>query len=134
MTESIIEICHDYIAYILKDICDEHGLDYSVMQSKYLSSSQPILVSNQSQGSGNESANTSAQHDSKSESESTSKKTSTTLGHNKKKKQEYLEVVEFEHGGDKYYIDKKSNIYSFDKERPRLLGIRLVDGSIKFYE
>ncbi len=134
MTESIIEICNGYISQILKDICRENNLDYQAMSEKYLptsiiktcdQSATPI-VAEQKIESQSEPAN---EKEKTAPQESPKRATSS----HKKKKQEYLEVVEFEHSGTKYYIDKKSNIYSFDIEKPKLLGIRLVDGSIKFY-
>ncbi len=52
----------------------------------------------------------------------------------KKSKNDLFEVTEYEYEGNTYYMDKKSNIYSMDKEQPKLLGFKLADGSIQFHD
>lgn len=119
MTESILEICHDYMSQVLKQVCEDHNLNYQEILKKYL----PDRDGTNREGSSG--ASTSAGG-----SSATRKKSSSS---SKKNKQDYLEVIEYKHGDDVYYMDKKMNIYSHDKDAPKLLGIKLVDGTIKFY-
>ena len=52
----------------------------------------------------------------------------------KKKKNDYIEVDEYEFNHVKYLVDSKNNVYTHNLEKPMLIGERLVDGKIKFYE
>ena len=52
----------------------------------------------------------------------------------RKKKNDFIEVDEYVFKGIKYLVDTKNNIYTYNVEKPMLIGERLVDGSIKFCE
>lgn len=102
------------MAKVLKQVSDDHNLNYEELLQKYL----PKLSVSDSVGSSSNGLTTPLP-----------KKKATS----KKNKQDYLEVIEYKYGDAVYYMDKKMNIYSYDKDQPKLLGIKLVDGTIKFY-
>lgn len=52
----------------------------------------------------------------------------------KKQKQDYIETEEFAYNGTKYLVDMKNQVYSYNIERPMMIGERLIDGSIKFFD
>jgi hypothetical protein len=52
----------------------------------------------------------------------------------KKKSDEMIETETFVYEGVTYLIDKKKNVYTYDIDRPRMVGIKLIDDSIKFYD
>jgi hypothetical protein len=52
----------------------------------------------------------------------------------RKKKNDYIEVDEYVFKDIKYLVDTKNNIYTYNIEKPMLIGEKLVDGSIKFYD
>ena len=48
------------------------------------------------------------------------------------KKTEYIELYEYLYDKKIYYIDNDDNIYSYNSKGPKLLGKKLVDGTIQF--
>lgn len=52
----------------------------------------------------------------------------------KKKRQDYIETEEFTFNGVKYLVDIKNQVYTYNIEKPMMVGERLVDGSVKFFE
>lgn len=52
----------------------------------------------------------------------------------KKKKQDYVETEEVSYDGTKYLVDAKNQVYTYNIEKPLMVGERLVDGSIKFFD
>ena len=52
----------------------------------------------------------------------------------RKKKNDFVEVDEYVFKDIKYLVDTKNNIYTYNIEKPMLIGERLVDGSVKFYD
>lgn len=52
----------------------------------------------------------------------------------KKKRQDYVETEECTFEGIKYLVDSKNQVYTYNLEKPMMIGERLVDGSIKFFE
>jgi hypothetical protein len=55
-------------------------------------------------------------------------------GRKKKQKDEFIETEEYEYKGEKYLVDGFNNVYSYNIEKPVMIGERLVDGTIKLYE
>lgn len=53
-------------------------------------------------------------------------------GRKKKEKEEFIEMTKYEYKGIYYLIDNNNIIYSNDVNHPRLLGEKLIDGTIKF--
>ncbi len=53
-------------------------------------------------------------------------------GRRKKISNEYIEMTEFEYNGDKFLIDDKNTVYTFEPESPLVIGEKLIDGSVKF--
>jgi hypothetical protein len=45
-----------------------------------------------------------------------------------------VQVTEYEYDKTMYFIDQKMNIYSHEQQHPKLIGVKLVDGSIKFFD
>lgn len=54
-------------------------------------------------------------------------------GRKKKQKEEFIEAEEFEYEGVTYLVDDKNNVYTNNVEAPNLVGEKLVNGSIRFY-
>lgn len=54
-------------------------------------------------------------------------------GRKKKEKEEFIETEECEYDGKVYLVDKKNVVYTNNMESPTIIGQRLVDGTIKFY-
>jgi hypothetical protein len=52
----------------------------------------------------------------------------------KKVTNEFVEMSEFDYDDTKYLIDKNNNIYTYDVEKPCLVGQKLVNGAVKFVE
>ena len=129
--QSILTIFRDHLETVVKEICDEHDLDFESVRKKYIDS--PV-------------ENTKKPKSSKKSSKSTKKVTEVVeLGDGdagpssgrsatrKKAKSELIETIEYVHDGTTYLVDKKKNVYSYDVDNPKLIGIKLVDGSIKFF-
>ena len=55
------------------------------------------------------------------------------LYHNKKKRQEYVETEEYTFDGVTYLVDGRNQVYTYDLEKPMMVGEKLIDGSIKFF-
>lgn len=55
-------------------------------------------------------------------------------GRKKKQKDEFISTEEYEFEGEKYLVDGQNNVYTHNIEEPMLVGERLVDGTIKFFE
>lgn len=54
-------------------------------------------------------------------------------GRKKKEKEEFIETEEYDYNGTIYLIDKKNIVYSNNTEAPVIMGEKLVDGTIKFF-
>lgn len=52
----------------------------------------------------------------------------------KKKKNDYVEAEEFTYHGVVYLVDGRNQVYTNNLEKPMMIGERLVDGSVKFFE
>lgn len=52
----------------------------------------------------------------------------------KKKKNDYVEAEEFMYHGVVYLVDGRNQVYTNNLEKPMMVGERLVDGSVKFFE
>jgi hypothetical protein len=55
-------------------------------------------------------------------------------GRKKKLKEEFIEAEEYIYKGETYLVDNKNLIYKNDLESPKIIGEKLVDGTIKFYK
>jgi hypothetical protein len=55
-------------------------------------------------------------------------------GRKKKQKDEMLETEEYEWNGNKYLLDANNNVFTYDLENPKLVGEKLVDGTIRFLD
>lgn len=55
-------------------------------------------------------------------------------GRKKKQKDEFIRTEEYEFDGVKYLLDENNNVYTYNIEKPKLIGEKLVDGTIKFIE
>jgi hypothetical protein len=53
-------------------------------------------------------------------------------GRRKKKTDEIIEMTEYIYEGDKFLIDSKNTVYTFEPESPLVIGEKLIDGTIKF--
>ena len=53
-------------------------------------------------------------------------------GRRKKINNEYIEMTEFEHNDEKFLIDDKNTVYTFEPDSPMVIGEKLIDGSVKF--
>jgi hypothetical protein len=53
-------------------------------------------------------------------------------GRRKKKTDEIIEMTEYIYEDEKFLIDSKNTVYSFEPESPLVLGEKLIDGTIKF--
>jgi hypothetical protein len=94
---------------MLKSIAAEYDLNPNELISKYIDGTVPIATPQRAS------------------------KVSEQKGR-KKKKNDYIEVDEYEFNDVKYLVDSKNNVYTHNLEKPMLIGERLVDGKIKFYE
>lgn len=52
----------------------------------------------------------------------------------KKKRNDYVETEEYEYQGVTYLVDSRNQVYTYNLEKPMMIGERLVDGSVKFFE
>lgn len=52
----------------------------------------------------------------------------------KKKRNDYVETEEHDYHGVTYLVDARNQVYTYNLEKPLMVGERLVDGSIKFFE
>lgn len=52
----------------------------------------------------------------------------------KKKKNDYVEAEEFTYHGVVYLVDGRNQVYTNNLEKPMMIGERLVDGSVKFFD
>lgn len=50
----------------------------------------------------------------------------------RKKRNDCVETWEYEYNGITYLIDNKDNIYTYNIDKPLLIGDKLLDGTIKF--
>ena len=50
----------------------------------------------------------------------------------KKKNSEFVEMTEVVYENIKYLIDNENNVYTYDLEKPKLVGQKLVNGIFKF--
>lgn len=53
-------------------------------------------------------------------------------GRRKKISNEYVEMTEFEYNDEKFLIDDKNTIYTFEPNSPLVIGEKLIDGTVKF--
>lgn len=89
---------------LLKSIAREYDIDENELLRKY-----------------------SDQHNNGSNSNALTKKSSS-----KKKKNDFIETEEYTYNGIVYLIDAKDQVYTYNIEKPMLIGDKLLDGSIKF--
>lgn len=52
----------------------------------------------------------------------------------KKKRQDYVETEELVFEGVTYLVDSRNQVYTYNVEKPMMIGERLIDGSVKFFE
>ena len=52
----------------------------------------------------------------------------------KKQKDEFIKTVEYEFEGQKYLVDDANNVYTYDVEKPKLIGEKLINGTVRFLE
>lgn len=50
----------------------------------------------------------------------------------KKKRNDCIETEEYTYNGIVYLIDSKDQVYTYNLDKPMLIGDKLLDGSIKF--
>jgi len=50
----------------------------------------------------------------------------------KKKNSEFVEMTKFIYENKEYLVDNENNVYTFDIEKPKLIGQKLVNGIVKF--
>ena len=118
---AIIKVFESYLCRVLKTISEEHGLEYDELHERYVASK--IVTSNTDQ------------FDQTSERQQKSTKGKNKGKTPKKKSQDdNLQVSEFVYNGTTYFVDQEKNVYTRDEENPKLIGVKLVDGSIKFYD
>lgn len=55
-------------------------------------------------------------------------------GRKKKQKDEFIRTEEYEYDGVKYLLDENNNVYTYNIEKPKLVGEKLVDGTVRFIE
>jgi hypothetical protein len=53
-------------------------------------------------------------------------------GRRKKKTDEIIEMTEYIYENEKFLIDAKNTVYTFEPESPLVIGEKLIDGTIKF--
>jgi len=107
--QNIHDLFVQHISTILDDIADTYKIDVNELKSKYLED------------------NASTTTDASAVVVTEKKK----RGRKKKQKDEFIETVEVEYEGEKYLVDDNNNVYSHNVEEPRLIGERLVDGTIR---
>lgn len=44
-----------------------------------------------------------------------------------------IKTYKFTYKNEFYLVDDHNNVYTFDIEKPKIIGIKLIDNSIKFY-
>jgi hypothetical protein len=54
-------------------------------------------------------------------------------GRKKKQKEEFIEAEEYVYNGTTYLVDSKNVVYTNNIDAPTVVGERLIDGSLKFY-
>jgi hypothetical protein len=52
----------------------------------------------------------------------------------KKKKSDYVEAEEYIYNNVTYLVDGRNQVYTYDLEKPTVIGEKLIDGSVKFFE
>lgn len=52
----------------------------------------------------------------------------------KKKRNDYVETEEYTYQDVTYLVDQKNQVYTYNLEKPMLIGERLIDGTIKFFD
>jgi hypothetical protein len=55
-------------------------------------------------------------------------------GRKKKFREELIETEEYMFNDVKYLVDGNNNIYTFNVETPTLIGTKLIDGRVKFFD
>lgn len=51
-----------------------------------------------------------------------------------KKRNDFIETEEVTYENTTYLVDNKNQVYTYNVDRPMLIGERLIDGTIKFFE
>lgn len=111
LVQKVQSLFHQHLESILEDIAAKHALDATELKKAYLD--LPPLAA------------TAAPVPSEECKKRGRKK--------KKQKDEYIEAEEYEYEGVKYLVDGNNNVYSYDLERPALIGERLVDGTVALH-
>ena len=127
---TIIKVFENYLCKVLKAISAEHGLEYKDLHEKYVASQLGKRNDESMIDNGNNLNNTGPSGSNPPiKREYKKNKTKTP----KKKKDDSLQVTEFIYDGITYFVDQEQNVYTRDEDTPKLVGVRLVDGSVKFY-
>lgn len=93
---------------LLKSIANDYNLDPRELIEKYVDSTEitpGALVKNKKHGQAS----------------------------SQKKRNEFVETEEFVHNGETFLIDNRNQIYTYNVERPMMVGERLADGTVKFF-
>lgn len=129
----ILGIFKEHLTVVVKAICDDYGLEFEEVRSKYIENPlQNIETPKNQTKSSKKKDGPSTSGDGKSSGSSTVSKP--RRASSKKNKNDLIETTEFVYQGTTYLVDKKKNVYTYDTENPKLVGLKLVDDSIKFYE
>lgn len=102
---------------ILKPIAKDYNLDFKELVKKYMSK-------------------TMASSDPEPDPEAPTSSTDAPKkrGRKKKQKDEMLETQEYEWDGTKYLLDANNNVFTYDVDNPKLIGEKLVDGTIRLLD
>lgn len=119
LTVQVRELFVGRLDAVLLDISKQYDLDYDELKAKY-------LVTDKKKKGSKKAASAIGAGPSDEEKK--------PRGRKKKQKDDYIEAEEYQYGGVTYLVDGKNSVYSNDLEAPRLVGERLVDGTIRFYE
>ena len=112
-THQIKEILGKHVEHILQSISEKYDIDFTELKAAYLMPEK------------------------KKKTASAAKKDDDTKkprGRKKKQKDEFIDPEEYVYEGKTYLVDAKNCVYTNNVDAPRIVGERLVDGTIRFYE
>ncbi len=107
ISNKLTSIIQEEIDAVLKSISVKYSLDYNELKTQFLKPKQS--------------------------SDQMKKNQPQKRGRKKKEKEEFIEAEEHEYEGVTYLIDKKNVVYTNNTDAPVIIGEKLVDGTIKFY-
>jgi len=110
--QAILDAFDSHLNTVVKAICNDNGLEFDTIRKKYLDI-------NHVQGENS--------HEPKATGRGIS------LNVKKKSKSDMIETTKYVYQDVTYLVDKKKNVYTFDVEKPVHVGIKLIDGTIKFF-